>query len=95
MTPLLVNGRFLAQGMTGVQRFGQEIARALAAQVKLEVLAPPGARAEASLPVRQVGLWRGQAWEQVDLPRHARGGVLLNLGNTAPPGAAPAGGGDP
>jgi len=84
MTPLLVNGRFLAQDMTGVQRFGREMARALAAQVPLVVLAPPGARDEALLPVRQVGRWRGQAWEQIDLPRHARGGVLVNLGNTAP-----------
>ncbi len=72
--------------MTGVQRFGVEMARALAKQEPLEVLAPRGARSEDGLPVRQVGFLRGQAWEQLDLPRHARGGVLLNLGNTAPLG---------
>lgn len=34
--------------------------------------------------VQRVGTRRGHAWEQLDLPRHARGGILLSLGNTAP-----------
>ena len=33
---------------------------------------------------RAVGRRQGQAWEQLELPAQARGGVLINLGNTAP-----------
>jgi glycosyltransferase involved in cell wall biosynthesis len=84
MTRLLLNGRFLAQDLTGVQRFAIEMARALSLQGPVEVLAPPDAREEAGLAVRRIGRLRGQAWEQLDLPRHARCGVLVNLGNTAP-----------
>lgn len=84
MTQLLVNGRFLSQDMTGVQRFAVEITRALSAQSLVDVLAPSAARDASELRVRRIGHLRGQAWEQLDLPRHATGGVLLNLGNTAP-----------
>jgi glycosyltransferase involved in cell wall biosynthesis len=84
MTRLLVNGRFLAQEVTGVQRFALEMARALAGLGTVEVLGPPDARDAAGLAVRRVGRRRGQAWEQFDLPRHAGGGVLVNLGNSAP-----------
>lgn len=33
---------------------------------------------------REAGRLHGQAWEQWDLPRHTRDGVLVNLGNTGP-----------
>jgi glycosyltransferase involved in cell wall biosynthesis len=87
---LYLNGRFLSQRLTGVQRYAREITRALAAMPErppLTLLAPPGAQgldAYAALSPRVVGRLRGQAWEQLDLPRAARDGVLLNLGNTAP-----------
>lgn len=84
MPPLLVNGRFLTQDLTGVQRFAIEIARALPGIAPMQVLAPPVSRDEAGIAVRRVGRMGGHAWEQVELPCHARGGVLLNLGNTGP-----------
>ncbi len=84
MTALALNGRFLSQDLTGVQRFGQEIARALAARQAVQVLAPPDARDMPGLAVRRVGRLRGQAWEQLELPRHLGGAVLVNPGNTAP-----------
>ena len=84
MTGLALNARFLSQDLTGVQRFGLEIARALAMQHPLAVLAPPDARAEPGLAPRRVGRLRGQAWEQLELPLHLAGAVLLNPGNTAP-----------
>lgn len=95
---LLLNGRFLTQAMTGVQRFATEIALAadaLAAEggwPETCVLVPPGTAAPgyARLAVTPVGTRQGQAWEQRDLPGAVAGGVLLNLGNTAPllvPGA--------
>ncbi len=82
--PLLVNGRFLTQGLTGVQRFALETTRALAPIAAIRVIAPPGARDEWGVATQRVGRLGGHAWEQFDLPRHVRGAVLLNLCNTAP-----------
>jgi glycosyltransferase involved in cell wall biosynthesis len=92
MTGIAINGRFLTQGMTGVQRFATELTAAADALAALghwppaRVLHPPGARdAELhALRAEAVGSRGGQAWEQVDLPRALRGDLLVNLGNTAP-----------
>ena len=95
MKPVYINGRFLSQRTTGVQRYAVELVRALDALLVTKessrrgfiLLIPPGA---SSLPTlhhvesRTVGSLRGQAWEQLELPRYARGGVCLNLCNTAP-----------
>ncbi len=89
---IAINGRYLTQGMTGVQRFATEIvaaADALAARGEwpvARVLHPPGARDSGlrSFRAEAVGRRSGQAWEQIDLPRALRGDVLVNLGNTAP-----------
>lgn len=97
-TPLYVNGRFLSQPVTGVQRFAAEIVRAIDELAaggrwpRTTLLTPPGLRSadtEETLPglrltAKTVGRRQGQAWEQIDLPQAARGGVLINLGNTAP-----------
>jgi len=88
MTPLAINGRYLTQGMTGVQRFAAEIVAAAdrGAWPAARLLHPRGAR-EAGLArfrAEAVGSRRGQAWEQIDLPRALHGAFLLNLGNTAP-----------
>jgi glycosyltransferase involved in cell wall biosynthesis len=51
------------------------------------VLTPRGTVPSLSLEnisVREVGRRGGHLWEQIDLPWHARGGLLLNLANTAP-----------
>lgn len=55
------------------------------------LLAPPGdlySSEISGVPVRQVGRFRGHAWEQLDLPfslaKNFRGSTLLSLGNTAP-----------
>ncbi len=89
---LVINGRFLAQAVTGVQRVARELvaaADALAGQG----LWPPSrlvAPADAKLPnlkaisAETVGPLSGQAWEQIALPCAVRQGWLLNLGNTAP-----------
>ena len=92
MTGLAINGRYLTQGMTGVQRFATEVvaaADALAARgawPAARVLHPAGAREAGlrALRAEAVGARGGQAWEQIDLPRALRGDFLLNLGNTAP-----------
>lgn len=91
MTGLIaVNGRFLTQPQTGVQRFAVEMVEALARQRDdVIVLAPPGKLLNRPEGVRvdQVGRHGGHAWEQIDMPRHlGRMGspLLLSLGNIAP-----------
>jgi glycosyltransferase involved in cell wall biosynthesis len=39
---------------------------------------------ELELDIEHVGILKGHAWEQLDLPRHCRGEMLLNLCNTGP-----------
>jgi glycosyltransferase involved in cell wall biosynthesis len=92
-----VNGRFLTQKTTGVQRYAREIVRAidglmadghpLAQGLNVEVLVPLSYRGRLPkfrrIVIRAAGRSRGHLWEQLVLPRHARGG-LLNLCNVAP-----------
>ncbi|MCO6417850.1 glycosyltransferase family 4 protein [Siccirubricoccus sp. KC 17139] len=87
---LAINGRFLSQRMTGVQRFAHEVTAALDAMAAegalpgAALLLPSGTASPfPHLPVRQ-GRMTGQGFEQAELPLMARGRVLLNLGNTAP-----------
>jgi len=87
MREIALNGRFLAQGLTGVQRYAAEITRALdrlageGCAPPVRLLAPPGAAAPwlANIPVVTVGERSGQDWEQVDLPRAARGLSLIHI----------------
>ena len=96
---MFLNGRFLRQSVTGVQRFSAEIAAAIDRLVAVGewpdtvVLAPRPAQLEAigrvaapygRLRLREVGRMHGHLWEQAELPTAARGGVLVSLGNTAP-----------
>lgn len=94
---LIVNGRFLTQQMTGVQRVGLEFCRALdqlmeadefrgmSVEVVLPAKAPQVIELNtANLTIKRFGSLRGHLWEQIDLPRYASGKSLLCLGNTAP-----------
>jgi glycosyltransferase involved in cell wall biosynthesis len=91
-----INGRFLTQPVTGVQRYGREILSALDALMadavplanglSVELLVPPDFDEGLSLKaikIRKVGSTRGHAWEQTILPTHVRGG-LLSLCNLGP-----------
>jgi glycosyltransferase involved in cell wall biosynthesis len=91
-----INGRFLTQSVTGVQRYAREIVRALdllvgrhhplADGLRLEMLIPPDAKDIPTLNairVRPVGRFGGHLWEQAVLPVHARTG-LVSLCNTGP-----------
>lgn len=91
---LALNGRFLSQRTTGVQRHARELVRALDRRLgqdhgefEVTLFAPPDATLDLELGeirVRQVGRLGGQAWEQVELPVYSRNQLLLNLGNTGP-----------
>lgn len=91
-----INGRFLTQGVTGVQRYAREIVseldlllqecHPLTAGLKIEIVAPGSARDLLhlkALSVRRAGRFEGHLWEQASLLREARGGIV-NLCNTAP-----------
>src|SRR5438445_8711613 len=91
-----INGRFLTQRMTGVQRYAYEIVAALdeilsnasddAGLPAMRLIVPPGVREKPVLSrivVRETGSGAGHVWDQFVLPFHAGTG-LLSLGNFGP-----------
>jgi len=87
-----INGRFLTQPMTGVQRFAYELTRELAAVseergVKLELLVPGGSIGilqDIPVALSRKGWFSGYLWEQFILPLITWDALLVNLGNVAP-----------
>jgi glycosyltransferase involved in cell wall biosynthesis len=81
---IVVNGRFLPQRPGGLQRTARSLLEALRPLLDLEVVSPTAdPLADWVLPAPR-GRAGGQVWEQVLLPRHARGRPMLSLANTAP-----------
>ncbi|HWF46893.1 MAG TPA: glycosyltransferase family 1 protein [Bryobacteraceae bacterium] len=92
---LAINGKFLTAGPTGVHRVAKQLLGELAnhrgelAEIFDEsprLIAPSSLRNKAT-PVFEVesgGIFRGQLWEQLDLPRLSRRDLLLNLCNLGP-----------
>jgi glycosyltransferase involved in cell wall biosynthesis len=94
---IFINGRFLTQSVTGVQRYAREVLKAFdrligqgeidRREYTFEVLTPRGLLAPPPLkhiPIRQVGGLRGYLWEQLELPFYAHGGMLFSPGNVHP-----------
>jgi len=88
---MFLNGRFLGQRVTGVQRFAREVIRAGTEQelwrADTTLLTPREAANPQSfcgIPVQHVGRSKGHLWEQLELPRAAGATPLINLCNTAP-----------
>jgi len=94
-----INGRFLAQKLTGVQRYAAEMVKAIDTllttphaparlrQADWQLLAP--ANASETLPlerikIRKIGRLNGHAWDQIELARTAAGGRLISLANAGP-----------
>jgi glycosyltransferase involved in cell wall biosynthesis len=94
MQTIFLNGRFLSQPFTGVQRFAMETTAAIDRLAAREewpnttVLAPrasvPSEPHFERLRVMELGTMRGNIWEQTELPIACRSGILVNLGNTGP-----------
>ena len=94
MTTVFINGRFLAQPATGVQRFAKEVLWAVDDLLcerdrdhRFCLLLPRDAGQipeYRNIRTRQIGRLRGVPWEQLELPRAAGSGLLLNLGSTGP-----------
>jgi glycosyltransferase involved in cell wall biosynthesis len=94
---IVINGRFIDQPITGVQRYALEICRALdgmiearhAAVSALSFLVARPKRVVAAYPFRNIeearfGRFNGYAWEQIDLPSQMTSAVIVNLCNLCP-----------
>ncbi|MEW6016256.1 MAG: glycosyltransferase family 1 protein [Candidatus Zixiibacteriota bacterium] len=94
---IFINGRFLSQAITGVQRYAAEIVKGIDEIISLDdsirrkfqfsILAPKGVGRELNLKnisLNEVGRRHGHLWEQLELPFHSRKGILVNLCNMAP-----------
>ena len=97
LADVVINGRFLSQSTTGVQRYAREIVQGIDRLLStrtanrtpgLELLVPPNARAAdyplRNISIRCVGQRKGVAWEQFDLPWFARDRLLVSLANSGP-----------
>lgn len=95
---VIINGRFLTQPITGVQRYATEVVKAWDrlidrgdidpdAERPFALVTPKGAKYELELehiPIRQVGRLSGHRWEQLELPFYVQGNLLVSLGGAAP-----------
>ena len=93
---LYINGRFLTQPGTGVQRYAREIVtnfdsmlgkNKLAQIVHLRCLVPRGTTHGApwrNITIEEVGINHGNLWEQIDLPIYLKGGFLFSPANSGP-----------
>ncbi len=97
MSSLFINGKYLAQPITGVQRYALQILEAVdglladgtwTARIPFVLLAPTH-RVQAlpefrSIKIQELSSGHLHAWEQFRLPLAARGSPLLNLAGSAP-----------
>ena len=89
---IVINGRFLSQRLTGIQRFAYEICCALQQiGVELVILAPDNIDPNYDihdLTVIKIGGKGSHFWEQVTLPRYMRkhynSHILLSLSGFSP-----------
>ncbi|MFS7245328.1 glycosyltransferase family 4 protein [Rahnella inusitata] len=90
---IYINGRFLTQNMTGVQRFAEEISLQIEHMRDDVILLVPDVKAikKQSLlkrfNIEEVPGLNGHLWEQITLPLYLlrkKSPLLINLGNTAP-----------
>ena len=89
---ILINGRFLSQRITGIQRFAYEICYALhQIGVEFVILAPIDINKEYDIKELRVEVIGGKGshyWEQVTLPKyvksHYNGLLLLSLSGLSP-----------
>lgn len=94
---LFINGRFLTQPLSGVQRYARELLQVLDEHLvrdptlltmwgQARVLVPRGTGTPdwKVLRVQEAPGGTGHVWEQGALYRASRAGILLSLGNTGP-----------
>lgn len=94
---IFINGRFLTQPVTGVQRYATEVVKALdnlfetdkvnKEEYELIILAPKNIINDLSLKhieIKKIGNFNGHFWEQTELPFYVKNSILINLCNAGP-----------
>jgi len=87
---IFINGRFLTQNMTGIQRFSYELCKALINNgIEIIILAPKKIKKDYKLNCRiiRLGIFSGILWEQFELPIFLlmhKSPLLLNFGSPGP-----------
>ena len=96
MCVIVINGRYLSQPLTGVQRVASELVCALDREIaagrispgkaRLLLAAPPGAPLPAleSIATVHAGRTMGHCWEQVEFPWLFRHALKVSLSGAAP-----------
>lgn len=91
MNRIYVNGRFLTQDITGVQRYALEVCKQLKSKkIDFVILSPTNVKDEYlkyDLPIERISGLKGHLWEQITLPFFLwKKGItrLVNFCNTAP-----------
>ena len=86
--PVFINGRFLTQPFTGVQKYAVGMSLNLRRlDPSIQVLVPHGISGDAGLEPKVTGRLKGILWEQVELPLFIRkhpGALLVSFCNSAP-----------
>lgn len=95
MLNIFINGRFLVQDITGVQRYGRELLKSIDnillaednKDINIICLIP---RTEDVLPqynkieLKEIGVFQGNLWEQIDLPVYCGSNLLFSPANIGP-----------
>ena len=93
MKKIYINGRFLTQKITGVQRYALEMVKEIDREINYNknyefiILVPPNIKQTISfnnIKIKIVGHLKGHLWEQIELPFYSRKGLLLNFCGCAP-----------
>lgn len=96
MKKIYINGRFLTQNITGVQRYAIEIVKALDKylndnnlndEYKFEIVCPKNIKQKLNLKnieIKKIGKLKGHLWEQIELPLYVKNKFLFNFCNCAP-----------
>jgi glycosyltransferase involved in cell wall biosynthesis len=99
MPDVFINGRFLSQSVSGVQRFAAEVVKAIDRLIDQQqlperlnganwtLLVPSNAEERLSLKhigIAKIGKRTGHVWDQIDLALAARSGILISLANSGP-----------
>ncbi len=83
-----INGRFLSQKATGVQKYALGLCRALhTLNIHYQIITPSDGKHAHDLNIARTAFRGGFFWEQFVLPLYMwfhKGGLLINLCNTAP-----------
>jgi len=88
---IYLNGRFLTQSISGVQRYAANMIMALDKQIQIDyefiILCPRGRIRElqlSNIQIKKCGSLKGHLWEQIQLPFFVGTNVLVNFCNSAP-----------